>query len=220
MVGSRGSVRRLPNSCRNAFPDDRGPGGIGKTTVALAVADRLITSYADGVHFVDLAPVGDHRLVPHVLAFVLGHAIHSDDPIPALISYLRTKQLLLVFDNCEHVIESAAVLVEELLRNSPKLHVVTTSREPLRAEGEHVHRLAPLAVPTESEGLMAAEALEFPAVRLFVERATARLDSFELTDADASVVGTSAAGWTGSHSRSSWPRAASTPWGFVASRPT
>ncbi len=165
-----------------------GPGGIGKTTVALAVADRLIASYADGVRFVDLTPLTDHRLVPNVLAFVLGFAVHSEDPVSALTSYLRHKQMLLVFDSCEHVIEAAAPLAEEVLKGAPGVHILATSRESLRAEGETVQRLAPLAVPPASKGLTAAEALAFPAVRLFVERASASVDAFELSDADAPVV--------------------------------
>ncbi len=166
-----------------------GPGGIGKTTVALAVADHLIASYADGVRFVDLTPLTDHRLVPNVLALVLGSSVHSEDPIPALTAHLRTKQMLLVLDSCEHVIDAAAALAEEVLKGAPGLHILATSREPLRAEGEQVQRLAPLAVPPPaSKGLTATEALAFPAVQLFVERASASVDAFELSDADAPIV--------------------------------
>ena len=93
-----------------------GPGGIGKTTVALAAADRSTASYRDGVRFVDLAPLTDPLLVPSALAFVLGLAIRSDNPIPGLVAFLRDKKMLLVLDSCEHVIDAAASLAEQVLR--------------------------------------------------------------------------------------------------------
>jgi predicted ATPase/DNA-binding winged helix-turn-helix (wHTH) protein len=165
-----------------------GAGGIGKTTVALAVAERLDASYKDGVRFIDLAPLSDPNLVPGALASVLGVAIHSDNPVAGLIAFLRDKQMLLVLDNCEHVVEAVAALVLQLLRAVQNVHILTTSREPLRAEGEHVQRLPPLDCPPASAQLTAAEALTFSAVQLFVERAAASLDEFELTDENAPVV--------------------------------
>ena len=189
MIGRAEIVAALADQLpKRRFVTVVGPGGIGKTTVALAVANALTPSYADGVHFVDLTPLTDERLVPSALAFMLGLAVHAENPIPALTTYLRTKRMLLVFDNCEHVIETAAVLVEQVLRSVPGLHILATSREPLRAEGETVQRLAPLPVPPASAGLTATQALAYPAVRLFVERASACLDSFDLTDADAPAV--------------------------------
>ena len=159
MIGRAEIVAALADQLpKRRFVTVVGPGGIGKTTVALAVADALIASYADGVHFVDLTRLTDQRLVANGLAFVLGVAVHAEDPIPALITYLRTRQMLLVFDNCEHVIETAALLVEQVLRSAPGLHILATSREPLRAEGETVQRLAPLAVPPAAEALTAAQA--------------------------------------------------------------
>jgi DNA-binding winged helix-turn-helix (wHTH) protein len=165
-----------------------GPGGIGKTTVALAVAGALIASYKNAVRFVDLSPLADPLLVPSAVASELGLAILSGDPIPGLIAFLRDRQMLLVLDGCEHVIVAAAALAEEVIRNAPGVHILATSREPLRAEGEHVHRLPPLAAPVASASPTASEALSFPAVQLFVERAVAGLDGFELSDADAPIV--------------------------------
>jgi predicted ATPase/DNA-binding winged helix-turn-helix (wHTH) protein len=165
-----------------------GTGGIGKTTVALAVAHNLSASYRDGVRFVDLAPVTDPQLVASALASALGVAIRSDNPRPRLASFLAGKNMLIVFDSCEHLIGAAASLAEDVFRNAPGVHVLATSREPLRAEGERVVRLSGLAVPESSVGLTAADALAFPAVQLFVERATASLDTFELSDANASLV--------------------------------
>jgi predicted ATPase/DNA-binding winged helix-turn-helix (wHTH) protein len=183
----------IVNSLISQLPQRRlitlvGPGGIGKTTVALAVADKSAASYRDGVRFVDLAPLTDPLLVPSALAFVLGLAIRSNNPIPGLVAFLHDKDMLLVLDSCEHVIDAAASLAEQVLRGAPGVHMLATSREALRAQGERVQRLGPLGVPAVSAGLTAAEAMTYPAVQLFVERATESLDTFELTDADAPVV--------------------------------
>src|SRR5262249_41113843 len=118
----------------------------------------------------------------------LGLSIHPENGVPDLTTYLQDKRMLLVLDSCEHAIEAVAALVEQMLDGSPKVHIVTTSREPLRAKGERVNRLSPLAVPANSSGLTASEALAFPSVQLFVERAAANLDGFELDDADAPLV--------------------------------
>src|SRR5262249_51684626 len=130
----------------------------------------------------------DRPLVPSALAFVLGLAIRSDNPISGLVAFLRDKKMLLVLDSCEHVIDAAASLAEQVLRGAPGVHMLTTSREALRAQGERVQRLGPLGVPAMGLGITAAEAMTYPAVQLFVERATESLDTFELTDADARVV--------------------------------
>jgi predicted ATPase/DNA-binding winged helix-turn-helix (wHTH) protein len=165
-----------------------GPGGIGKTTVALAVAERVVGSYRDKAHFLDLAPLADPGLVPSALASALGMAVLSDNPIPELIAFLKAKHMLLVLDSCEHVIDAAAVLAQDLLKAAPGLHILATSREPLRAEGESVQRLPPLNLPPLAADLTAAEALGFPSVQLFVERAAASLEEFELSDANAPIV--------------------------------
>lgn len=164
-----------------------GPGGIGKTTVAVAAAGRLLARFPDGVWFVDLAPVTDPALVPTALAALLGRPVRSTLPIPELITSLQDKAMLIVLDNCEHLVAAAAGLAEALVRDTA-CAVLATSREPLRAGGERVLRLPPLAVPDRSEGLSAAEALAFPAVRMFVERAIATRDSFTFTDAEAPLV--------------------------------
>jgi predicted ATPase/DNA-binding winged helix-turn-helix (wHTH) protein len=165
-----------------------GDGGIGKTTVALAVAEALLPVYQDGVRLVELAPVGDPRFVPNALGATLGLTVHSEGAVSQLTDFLRDKQMLVVLDSCEHVVEAAAGLAEQLLAGAPGVHILATSREPLRAEGERVHRLSPLESPAASSDLTAAEALAFPSVRLFVERAAAILDGFELNDADAPIV--------------------------------
>jgi predicted ATPase/DNA-binding winged helix-turn-helix (wHTH) protein len=165
-----------------------GPGGIGKTSVAIAVAEASINTYEHGVWFVDLAPLADARLVPSAVAQVLGFDIRSDDPVPGLVAALRDRRLVLVLDNCEHVIEAAATLAAAILRGAADLHILATSREPLRVEGEYVQRLPPLSSGAPSDHLGAAEALAFPAVELFVERTAECLGEFELTDPDAPIV--------------------------------
>ena len=189
MIGRGDIVRTLTRR----LPDQRlitlvGPGGVGKTTLAVAVADRQIEAYEHGVWLVDLSPVSDPRLVPTALAGVLGLEIRSGNPLPGLTAALRDKRMLLVLDNCEHVIDAAAGLAVAILRAAPDVHVLATSREPLRAEGERVYHLAPLSSPPAAVGLTAADALEFPAVQLFVERAAASLDGFELSDTDAPII--------------------------------
>src|SRR5262249_60496289 len=133
-------------------------------------------------------PLADGRHVPGALASVLGLSTISDDPTPAAIAHLRERRTLLVFDGCEHFVEAAAGLAEQVLRGAPGTHVLATSREPLRAEGESVHRLPPLEVPPAQVSIGATDALTYSAVQLFVERASSCLDGFELSDADAPIV--------------------------------
>jgi predicted ATPase len=106
-----------------------------------------------------------------------------------LVAAVKDRQLLLVLDNCEHVVDAIAVLVVAVLRGAAGVHIIATSREPLRVEGEHLHRLGPLESPPASARLNAVEALRFPAVQPFVEQAAASIDGFELRDEEASVVG-------------------------------
>ncbi|MFV3129041.1 ATP-binding protein [Niveispirillum sp. KHB5.9] len=159
-----------------------GPGGMGKTTVAVAVAARL--RRPDGVLFVDLAPVADPTAVPGALATLLGVADRQENLAGDLVERLRDRDMLLVLDNCEHVIEAVAGLAEMLLVRLPSLSILATSREPLRAAGEWVQRLRPLDVPPV-EVVSAADAMGSAAVQLFVERASACLGGYELSDADA-----------------------------------
>ena len=165
-----------------------GPGGIGKTTVALAVAERLIGSYGDGVWLVDLAPLGDPRLVPSAVATVLGLGIRTENPLPSLVAGLRDRRLLLVLDTCEHVIDAVAALGMAVLRSAPGVIILATSRERLNVAGEAEYRLGPLSSPQRSSRLTAAEASAFPAVQLFVERVSAIVEDFALTDTSARSV--------------------------------
>ena len=166
-----------------------GPGGIGKTAVALAVADRMRPGLRDGVCFVDLAPLADARLVSTAIASALGLSVVSEDPLPSLVALLRDRDTLIVLDNCEHVVESAALLAETIARSTgARLRLLATSREALRVQGERVFRLAPLELPAVDEQLSATIAMTYPAVQLFVERAAMSLGEYSLTDMDAPAV--------------------------------
>jgi predicted ATPase len=164
-----------------------GPGGIGKTTVALAIAERLISEYEHGVWLVDLAPIGDPRLVPTAVASVLRLDVRTEDSLPGLVAALKDRRILLLLDNCEHVIEAATGFATAVLNGAPDVNIMATSREPLGMAGEWAYRLAPLSTPQPTE-LTAAQARGFSAVQLFVERATAIVEDFVLTDANAPLV--------------------------------
>ena len=150
-----------------------GAGGIGKTRLGFEVARHLLPRFADGVWAIELAPLSDPELVPIAVATALGLELASGAASPlSVANALRSKQLLLVLDNCEHVADAAARMAESLLRVNPAASVIATSREPLRAEGEWVYPVPPLAVPAEgsSDG---EDPLRYGAVRLFIERARA-----------------------------------------------
>ena len=164
-----------------------GPGGIGKTTVAVAAAEELSGSYSDGVWFVGLGSLRDPALVPSAVSAILGSPPGVGDPLSSLVAWLGDKRTLIIIDNCEHVVSAAAATAEAMLKAAPQLAILATSREPLRAEGEWLLRLPSLEVPPERSGLTADEALTFPAVELFNERAMATLDGFDLADDDIPI---------------------------------
>jgi predicted ATPase/DNA-binding winged helix-turn-helix (wHTH) protein len=190
MVGRGQAVGELSQQLRaERFVAIVGPGGIGKSTVAVSVGHELLPEFAFAVHFFDLSPIHDPLLIPSIVASRLGLLIQSNDPTAGLIAALRDKRALLIFDSCEHVIEVVATLTELLFKRAKDVHILVTSREPLRVEGEHVYRLAALDSPRAGANFTAAQALEFPAVQLFVERVNASGRRFELNDADAPIVG-------------------------------
>jgi predicted ATPase len=165
-----------------------GAGGIGKTTVAISIGRRLLEEFGDLVYFIDFGSLKDPLLVASATGSALGLAINEPDPVPGLIAALQHRRMLLVFDSCEHVIETASVLAERIFIEAPQVHILATSREALRVEGERVHRLAPLECPPEGADLTAEGASAFAAVRLFIERATANQARFAISDADAPLV--------------------------------
>ncbi|HEX3522769.1 MAG TPA: winged helix-turn-helix domain-containing protein, partial [Stellaceae bacterium] len=155
-----------------------GAGGIGKTRLGIAVARHLPPKFADGVWVIELAPLSDPDLVPATVATALSLDLADDVASPECVANaLAAKQLLLLLDNCEHVVEAAASMAEALLRTNPAARVLATSREPLRAEGECLYPVPPLAVPTEGSQ-DAEDPLQYSAVRLFVARARAAAPHF------------------------------------------
>jgi predicted ATPase/DNA-binding winged helix-turn-helix (wHTH) protein len=189
MVGRDEAVLAITRQlAKRRFVTIVGPGGIGKTTVAVAVAHSARVSDQRQVYFVDLAPATDPRLAPALLATTLGIPVVTGDPLPGLLAYLRDEKALVILDSCEHVTGSVAPLAEHLHREAPKLHLLATSREALNVTGEHVHHLSALACPAEGPELQAAEAMNFPAVRLFVDRAEAISGHFQLHDENSPIV--------------------------------
>jgi predicted ATPase/class 3 adenylate cyclase len=165
-----------------------GTGGVGKTRVALQAGADLLDGSADGVWFVELAPLGGASLVVNTIASTFGLREQPNRSVlDVLLRYLRPRRLLLILDNCEHLIEEAARVADAILRAAPEVRILATSREPLRIAAEHVYRIPSLAVPF-SDALPAAEALRYGAIALFAERATAADAKFALTDDDAPIV--------------------------------
>jgi non-specific serine/threonine protein kinase len=161
-----------------------GAGGCGKTRLALALAEELLWAYPHGVRFVELAALADPALLPETVATTLGLWTAGPQPVMELLmEHLAPRHLLLVLDNCEHLLPACAVLVETLLRACPHLEVVTTSREPLGVGGEALWRVPPLSLPSQT-----ADAAGADAVRLFVARARQYRPDFSLTAANETVV--------------------------------
>ncbi|HVS48345.1 MAG TPA: NB-ARC domain-containing protein [Candidatus Dormibacteraeota bacterium] len=166
-----------------------GPGGVGKTRLALRAATDLARAFADGAWLVELADVRDPGLVSNAMAAALDLRDQAaTEPLPLLLSYLRDKELLIVLDNCEHLLEPAALLVTEIMKGASGVRVIATSREPLTVAGEHVVPVPPLELPSPdtTEGL--ARLRQNEAVLLFTERAAAAAGKFELTPSNRAAV--------------------------------
>jgi predicted ATPase/DNA-binding SARP family transcriptional activator len=190
-----------------------GAGGCGKTRLALAVAGELLEAFPDGVWFVDLAPLADPELAPQTVATALGlPEAPGRAPLQVLQGFLKTRRLLVVLDNCEHLIAACARLAHALLQDCPMLHVLATSREALGITGERAYRVPPLSLPgvqvCRCAGVQAGKVKDQPALvepeylntrtpeyllqseamRLFSDRAAAVMPSFRVTDATAAAV--------------------------------
>jgi predicted ATPase/Tfp pilus assembly protein PilF len=165
-----------------------GSGGVGKTRLALELGIDLLDASNNGVWFIDLAPLSDPALVISTIASTLSVREQGERPLlDALLLYLRPRQLFLILDNCEHLVEEVARIADAILRTAPQVRLLATSREPLRIGGEYVYRVPSLDVP---KGAITVEnALQYGGVALFVERARASDATFKLTEESAPIVG-------------------------------
>ncbi len=164
-----------------------GTGGSGKTRLALQVSEARRAQFPNGIWFVELAPLTDPALVARAVASTLGVVEQVNRSITATIAEsLRTRQCLLILDNCEHVIEACALLTQSLLRSCPQLRVLATSREPLGIAGETVYQVPPLSVPDGSDSVAAL--MQSDAVQLFIDRARLALPGFNLTPENAPAI--------------------------------
>jgi predicted ATPase/class 3 adenylate cyclase len=164
-----------------------GMGGLGKTRLSLQVAAEALDNFPDGAWFIDLAPIRDASLVPSAVAQELGV---QEEPGRALAqtlaAHLKSRKLLIILDNCEHLVHACASLANALLQSAPDLRIIATTREALRIRGEQTYPVLPLPLPDRAAG--AAALAKSDAVQLFMDRARLHKPGFELTDKDAPVV--------------------------------
>jgi predicted ATPase/class 3 adenylate cyclase len=166
-----------------------GTGGAGKTRCAVQAGAEVLDAFIDGVWLIDLAPLSDPALVTAEIARALGvRAVPNHALLETLVAFLNQRQLLLLLDNCEHLIDEVRVVAAAILRACAGVRILATSRESLNIMGEQVFRLASLAVPPAKETLTAAAALSYAAVALFADRASASDSRFALTDENAPFV--------------------------------
>lgn len=166
-----------------------GVGGSGKTRLAVAMARRLVVHFPDGAYLVELAGLTDPGLVAQTIGAALGIREGTSGPLDTLSTWLKERDILVVIDNCEHLADACAHLVEILLQRSSGLRVLATSREPLRIAPETTYRLSPLAAPGLGRPESLEEIAQYPSVQLFVDRASAVGPGFVLTSQNAQTVG-------------------------------
>lgn len=189
IIGRADSIQQIARQLdQKRFVTIHGPGGIGKTTVAIAVAHAKAPNYDGHVHFLDLGTVTDKSMVASSLASSLGLTTLLTDSAPAVIDYLRERHVLVIFDCCEHVIQAVAELAERLYREAPKVGILATSRERLRVEGESAILLASLSHPPVEAEISVAEIAKFSATQLFIDRAAAAFVDEEISDRDAEII--------------------------------
>ena len=165
-----------------------GSGGIGKTRIALELGSRVLPKFRDGVRLVDLSRISVGEFVPSAVAGALNIRESADRPIEtSVVTALARAEMLLIFDNCEHVIGQAADFISDLLQACPRVVALATSREPLELEGEQIFRIAPLPLPEGTPSNL-QDAMRFGAIRLFVERAQAARQDFKPTDEDVPAI--------------------------------
>jgi predicted ATPase/DNA-binding winged helix-turn-helix (wHTH) protein len=189
LVGRQQALDLLCRQLRtHRFINIVGPGGIGKTSLAIELGHRVAPDFGNDVCYVDLGSLSAPDQVLPTVAVALGYPVQSGDLLSGLASFVEDRHLLLILDCCERAIEVVCETSAALFRGAPRIYLLATGREPLRAEGEMVHLLDPLGLPVEKLGLTAAEALAAPSVQLFMQRAAACGHVGELGDEDAGYV--------------------------------
>ncbi len=189
IVGRDDAVRLIiADLRRRRFVTIVGAGGMGKTTVAIVVGHRFHESENCDIRFIDLTSIVEPSLVPAVLAASFGLTIFPNDPLPGLIAILRRRQTLLVLDGCERVIDNVALCAARIFQETVTTLILSTSREALNVDGEHIHHLPALRLPSKGQDTTARDAVQFPSVQLFVNKAKGAAGHFQLTDLNASSV--------------------------------
>ncbi|EJB06011.1 putative ATPase [Rhizobium leguminosarum bv. trifolii WSM597] len=189
MIGRDEDVERISDQVATSrLVSIVGPGGIGKTTVAIATAHSLSEGFGGKVLFVDLGMLADPQLVATAIASMLGIPLGAGDAESSLIAFFRNRRVLLVLDTCEHLVEAVAQLASSLISSASQVHIIATSRESLQTEAERVYRLGPLAYPPDDAIISAHTIQKFPATQLFVDRALANDAQLIIGEADAPLV--------------------------------
>jgi predicted ATPase/class 3 adenylate cyclase len=166
-----------------------GAGGLGKTRLSLQLAADALDDYPDGVWFVELAPLADDRLVPQAVAVVLGVKEEARGSVrEALVNHVKDRRLLIVLDNCEHLLAACAEIAKKILQAGAHVKILASSREHLHVAGETTYLVPPLSVPAADKTITPADLTQYEAVRLFIERAVAGQPAFQMTQQNATAV--------------------------------
>jgi predicted ATPase len=188
IVGRQEVIGEVCDRLADRFVSIVGPGGIGKTTVAVSVANKLLNDFSGSVYFLELGAVAAPQLVDQTIAAAFGLPIQSADPIADLIAHMLGKRALLILDSCEHVLSRVSELTKRLVREAADLYILTTTREALGSDGEYVLSLPPLVFPLDFRRISASFVISFSAVQLFLQRAASDGAKVALTDEVAYLV--------------------------------